>query len=147
MKVLFGAEKLERLTQKFIIQLFGFLYDRAVTGEISINTVKVRAVDDLNETTVITLRSKHNQLYVVKVDHARDMCCSQWSMELAMSAHTVKAYQDFRAYEAKTPTRHREPSQKRMSTMLFNKFTRSCADSGQDYCKVLPKLSAYVPEM
>ncbi len=53
----------------------------------------------------------------------------------------INAYKKFAEYEAKTPSRLRDPSQKSASTKYFNQFIKACENNGLDYIIILPKLS------
>lgn len=143
MKVLFGAEKLEGMTTKFVIQFFGYLFDKGINNNINVMDVKISEVDRLNQKTTVVFRDKDNSLYAVVVSHAKDMCCSNWDMPLRANKEITDAYFNFMEFEALTPAKYREPAQKSKSTRLFNILKTKCNNHGHEVEKILPKLTKF----
>lgn len=81
MNVIFGSEKLEVLSSKFILSLAEYFYNQDI-NKINVISVNVEpGSNDLMEKTTIQFKDYNNHDYILIVSHAKDMSCSNWDLK------------------------------------------------------------------
>lgn len=85
MKISFNESKLEQMSSKFVIQFYNFMHD-AGYEDISIRSINIEHVNDLNQVTTINITSyvketNENRYHSIRVAHAKDMSCSNWQIK------------------------------------------------------------------
>jgi len=83
MNVLFGSEKLEKLTSKFVIQFAGYLSDKNI-DRIAINDlskIPSKDTDLMSNTTINFTEVDMKKKFKLECHHANDMSCSNWELK------------------------------------------------------------------
>lgn len=83
----FGAEKLEKMSSKFIIELTNYLFEKQMNC-VSIQDVMCIPIDEFNSCTIIALvdvtltngGQPFNSHHLITIRHANNMSCSNWQI-------------------------------------------------------------------